>query len=137
MRKRLLVLLACLLVLGWFSVPVYAQMLRSGPSYSSVNATGAVTDTLVAVTTIIPGKCRILGVDVCPYDATSVTNYVYLYDLAATTSITSSNEFYSYESRVGESGGRTFPQPKDLQNGLCIRQGPETRVTVFYERVKP
>jgi hypothetical protein len=63
-------------------------------------------------------------------------NRVELYDAATTGAMSSSTAIMSFEAATGTSGSFMFPYPKDLTNGLAVKQGGETRVTIFYERYR-
>lgn len=137
MRKLGLVLLLCL-----FTVLLTGRgEAREIETYVSVNSTGVIADTAVSTSTIIPGKHRILAFRVNPNSDNCLDGTAKLYDLAATTSITSSNQFDSLEAITGtyqhSKHSGWYPMPKGLSNGLCIRQGGYTDVTVFYERNIP
>ena len=137
MRKYLVLTLAIVLAIFLF-VPI--GMASDTPSiehYSVSNGTGAAAITYVSVTTIIPGKHRLLGFTVCPITSGAGTAIAGVYDAAAAGSISSTNLF-------GEKGGantasytETFPGPMDITNGIAVYAGSGTSVTLYYERSRP
>jgi len=133
-------------VLGIAAIPAQASTMtrlseeRSILTYVKQNTTAARVDTAVATTTIIPGKHRIIGYEISPYNDSCVDGTVELYDSATTAAMSSSTIFYAAEAPTGtntiSSIGRDFAYPKDISNGLAIRQGGYTTVTIFYERYR-
>lgn len=135
MKKLFFVALLCLSAVLWLRTGEAADQIYT---YVSVNSTGVVADTAVSTSTIVPGKARILGFRVNPNSDSCLDGTAKLYDLAATASITSSNQFDSMEAITGTYQHSMFsewyPMGKPLANGLCVRQGGYTDVTIFYEK---
>lgn len=103
------------------------------------NITGARADNLVALTTIIPGKSRILGFRITPYGAGCVDPYVELHDSATTAGMTTSTLFDALEADTAplRSESSFYPKSKKISNGLCVRLGGYTAVTIFHEKFVP
>lgn len=109
-------------------------------TYFSQNTTVLRADTLVPVTTIIPGKHRILGFVITPQVAGCTDGTVELYDEDATADMSTANIWFAYEVQTGTNtiNGEMvlFPYPKAVSLGLCIRQGNRTNVTILYEKYR-
>ena len=105
--------------------------------YAVSNATGSDAISYVAVTTIIPGKHRLLGFLVSPITSASGSTLVGVYDAEVAGSITNAN-------LLGEKGGVNttsyelwFPRPIDVTNGVGVYLGAGSTVTLYYERSRP
>lgn len=131
MKKLLNLFLVLGLVLFILS-PVLASDTESIKTYPS-QATSVSTTTLATITTVVPGKSRILGYELSPSISGSGTMTMALYDVAAVGSVSSSTVFAEAACANTASVNRTFPAPISLANGLVIMQGDGTNVIVYYE----
>lgn len=130
--KVLLLCLFSILLIG------RAERAEAGHLLTAVvtNSTATRTDNLIALTTIIPGKHRVLGFKVTPYGAGCVDPYVELHDYATAAGISTSTIFDALEADTNPLRSETqiFPLPKDISLGVVVRLGGYTAVTVYYER---
>ena len=135
MKRFILSSLLCLFVALWAGAGEAYDL----KTYVSTNSTGILTDTAISTSTIIPGKCWILGFRVAPDSSSSSCKepVLSLYDAATTATMSSSTIFDKFETPTGNqltSDGDWYPGGKKLSNGLAIRQGGYTTVTIFYEQ---
>lgn len=138
MRKVLSILLIGLLLCSSSFAVEYMSTDKGKTllSYVSTNATGAYAATAISTSTIVPGTNRIIGYEIVHYNTgKSIEGFVGLYDDADTTQ--ADNTYLFAESEVigtYGSGMVIYPYPKELSYGLCIRQGANTTVTIYYDR---
>jgi len=108
-------------------------------SYVSDNATGGLYQvTYVSTATITAGTHCILGYTIMPLSANS-ENIVSLFD-GVSLDVYRFDESFIDESEapalsVGLNNTRWFPYPRTLLSGLTIRQGPKTRVIIYYTEI--
>lgn len=102
------------------------------------NSTGASVQTLVPVTTIVPADHGIIGWRVTPYDVTKNSEFVVgLCDAATVATALDTTIFDEAEKSLDTSmDAEWYPYPKRLTNGLVVRQGANTFVTIYYELLK-
>lgn len=136
MRKVSLILLLCFFSILLIGKGGEAYDLET---YAVTNSTAVRTKTQIAVTTIIPGKHRVLGFRLTPFGQNCVDPYVELHDAATTATQTTTSGgtmFDVIESDTSplrsESGW--YPVPKDLALGLSVNLGGYSAVVIFYER---
>ena len=135
MKKFLSLFLILGLVL-FMTSPILASDTPSGEIYTKVTTTtGAAT--LVPITTIIPGKSRILGWSVAPTVGSAGSVQASIHDVAAAASASSSNLFGELACANTTSIEQMYPYPKDISAGLVILQGAGSVVTIFYENTIP
>jgi hypothetical protein len=100
-------------------------------TYIKENTSGVYLTTNVPVTSIYPGFDRIQGYTVMPL-GTASENVVAIYD---SVSSTLSGEVLGEAECFPESwDGQWFPYPREISNGITIRQGPNTRVIIYFVR---
>jgi hypothetical protein len=105
-------------------------------TYISDNTTGTYKVTYADKTTIVPGTAHILGYSIMKLNGENSEILAALHDSEIT-------DVYLDESLLDESeadtstgvGGRWFPYPKSIKTQLCIRQGANTRVIVYYSTI--
>jgi hypothetical protein len=98
------------------------------------NSTTAALETNVGVTTIIPGKHKILGYTLSPFVSGSGTVWCTLYDKATVATAASTDIFGEDAVANTTSVARIFPYPKKLSTQLTVAQGPYSVVTIYYVR---
>ena len=134
--KRYLVL-AAILAVAFMASPAFAfyeSPNREVQTYICTNSsTTAYGATAIAVTTIVPEYCRILGYSIMPYDNTKGSEFVVgLYD--DTDAQTATAIFDEAElGATNDKAPRFLPYPKRLTNGLTVWQGMNTVVIIYYE----
>lgn len=122
--------LASTVMAGWFDTP---QNIRFS-TYVSDNATGTYQATFVSKTTIVPGTARILGYTILQLNGTKNSEFVAaLHDAEATDPYVDESLIDESEVNATANAGKWFPYPRSVRTQLCIRQGPNTRVIVYYE----
>ena len=127
-------LLACSTVhAGWFEGGDYQSRINF-KTYIADNSTGVYQATYASKTTIEPGKAHILGYSIVQLNGSKGSEFVAALHDAESTDV------YVDESLIDESevaattgDGKWFPYPKSIKTQLCIRQGPNTRVLVYYD----
>lgn len=136
MKKFLCLILALAFLIG-FPVFLNASDDPSLKSTTVVNTSGIGVVELVSISTVIPGKCRILGWQISPTVSGSGSKCASFHDVAAAASYSTTNQF-------GEIGGANtttettwLPYPKDISAGLVVYEGPGTVITIFYEQRIP
>ena len=104
-------------------------------TYVKTNTTGVDARALVPITTIIPAYHRILGYRIAPYDTSANSQYTLgLCDSATLAGAVDTTIFDEAEKSLSTSmDAEWYPYPKRLDNGLVIRQGGNTVVTIYYE----
>lgn len=133
MRKYLSFLLAITLAIFLF-VPIgMASDTPSVEHYSVTNNTASDAHTHIAVTTIYPGKDRILGFMVAPVTSGAGSAGAGLYDAITDGTLSSANLLGEVMGVNTATHEKTFPAPISLENGLTVWQGAYTTVTIYYE----
>lgn len=130
---------SCSLILALCFMPFLmanASDTPSGKIYTKVT-TSAGAATLVDITTIVPGKSRILGWSVAPTVGSAGSVQASIHDVAAAASASSTNLFGELACANTTSMEQIYPYPKDISAGLVILQGAGSVVTVFYENTIP
>ena len=132
MRKILALVLAfCFvssLAFGWGGGDPQSANATPWKSYTVTNTSGVYLLTNVAVT-IIPKKSSILGYKIMPVNSHS-ENVCTIYD----GGVTSSDEVIGEAECAPESwDGEWYPYPRTLEKQIYIHQGPNTKVTIFFE----
>lgn len=96
-----------------------------------INNTGGTYQTTVLSTVngIRPGYDKVLGWTVQGRSLNS-ENFVAVYDSA--TSILTGEILGESESLPETVDGRWFPTPRKVVNGVSVRQGPNTKVFIYY-----
>ena len=103
-------------------------------TYTSDNTTGAYKVTYVPKTTLIPGVMHIIGYSIMPISANS-ENVVALHDAESTDVYVDESLIDETECVANSFDGKWFPYPKAIKTQLCIRQGSQTRVMVYYSNI--
>jgi hypothetical protein len=143
MKKLFSIIAIALLITGAITI---SQSFAMGELevYVSANTSAlSPASTNVGVTTVIPGKHRIIGYDVFPYDTTTNAElYCGLYDATSTGGTYGHTTTYLFGeleavSSTDAYASKILPKPKQLSHGLSIRQGTNTVVVVYYERYIP
>ena len=125
------------------TISAQAQQLMT---YVSDNTTGAYTNTFVSTSRIYPQGTsgydsgdRILGFAV--YDialvagvAVNSENVAALHDASSSYALGALTIEAEIETVDDSFDGMWFPKPRKIYAGVCIRQGPCTRVIIYYER---
>jgi len=132
MKKLFIFMLA--IMVACFCIPIVnASDTESIEHYSVTETSGTASHTHIGVTTIYPGKDRILGFTVSPVTSGSGTCIGGLYDATTDAQMSSAN-------LLGEKGGVNttpvevvFIRPISLTNGLTVVNGAGTTVTIYYE----
>ena len=114
---------------GEFNVPSKVPVL----TYLSDNRTGIYLTTYVSTTTVDPSTCKILGFAVYPI-TTNGEFVATLFDATSSAMLTYANFFGELETSDESFAGMWYPYPKKVTNGLCIVQGGQTRVAVYYTK---
>ncbi len=133
MKKLFIFMLA--IMVAFFCVPVVnASDTPSIEHYSVVNTTATATHEHIGVTTIYPGKDRILGYTVGPITSGTGTVGCGLYDAITDATMTAANLMGERSGANTATYGETFIAPISLENGLTISLGPYTMVVIYYEK---
>jgi hypothetical protein len=141
--RKLFIVLTVLALLGFGTVAMANPQGGGGlgelKTYVSVNNTSTNAATLASTaalgTGVVPGKSQILGYRVNSITPTGIAGecVAALVDVAATTSLQADASIMSeIEDPNGIATSDIFPMPMNLANGLVIRQGAYTIVTVYY-----
>ena len=139
--KRFLLVLGLCFVFALNAQAGGRVSIDGGQIYTEVidNVTGYDQTTNVAVTTIEPGKHRLIGVSVMPltnheYNGSALTGnseaYVSLWDAISTTL----NPLLIGETEAAGIAAeeKVFVHPRIFSNGVTVRQGAITRVIIEY-----
>jgi hypothetical protein len=135
MKKLLSLFLVLGLALFIFS-PVLASDTSSMKVYTIVKTTGNGA-TLVPITTIVPGKSRILGWDMGPTVTSAGSTAASIHDVAAAASLSTSNQFGELVCANTTSIEKWYPRPIDVTAGIVVGQGTGTVVNIYYENTIP
>jgi hypothetical protein len=144
--KKLFVLFIALALLVGVSAPAFATAgvvssqggggIGTVKTYTTINHAAGYTASLVPITTIIPGKCEIVGWHINPtgsaYEGLASIRDAATVALAIDTTIINEAEGTStipYD--------QMFPKGIQVADGIVINQGPYTSVTVYYIQVRP
>ena len=132
MRKVLWMVVVAML----FCVPVFAVNLDGNEFWSYVieNTTGAYQNTLIPITSVVPGSDRILGYEHMPLPGQSAENVVAVFDTVNYTTFASAEVLGESECQDGSWDGMWFPYPRTISYGVTVRQGAGTRVIVYFVR---
>jgi len=111
-------------------------------TYVIDNKTASYLNTNVGVTTIYPKYDRILGfqvLSILPSDiegAYSISGeyVVALFDAISGDTLGNSNLYGEIECAANSFADIWFPYPKEIVLGVTVRQGPLTRVIIYYVR---
>ena len=104
----------------------------------TANSAGHSIQTLIAVTTIVPAYNRILGFRIAPYDVSKNSEFtIGLCDSATVAGAQDTTIFDEAEKSLSTSmDAEWYCYPKRLTNGLVVRQGANTVLTIFYEDMR-
>ena len=132
MKKLFILMLA--IMIACFCIPIVnASDTPSIKHYAVINATGSATYEHIGVTTIYPGKDRILGYTVAPITSGSGTVAGGLYDATTSAQMTAANLLGERGSVNTATTSETFAGPISLTNGLTVSIGAQAVVTIYYE----
>jgi len=102
-------------------------------TYQTINTTSTSQVTCVPTTSIYPKRDKILGFDIVEnFNGTHSERWVAVYD--DTTKELSGENLGEGEALEGSWWGKTFPYPRDVENGITVMQGANTIVTIYFER---
>lgn len=132
MKKVLVIISVCLLLASHvFAVEI------DGPQFVSIeitNTTDAVLQSLVPVTTIYPGRDKIMGYSIMQTEDTINTeNYLGIYD-SAVTNLTGLEVIDEAETSGAYSANVWFPYGREISKGITVRQGANIIVTLHIVR---
>ena len=128
--------LVILLMMVMFTFVAIAE--EDGPAWVCTyvnNSSGIYATTQVSDTNIYLGKDRIIGFSIVPCDPTKHSELLAaLYD--TTSTVPGPSAEIIAESEAGTQAGSTvwFPYPRAVDNGLLVRQGPNTTVIIYFVR---
>lgn len=132
MKKVLVIIAVCLL---WVSHAFAVEI--DGPQFVSIeitNNTNDVLQSLVPVTTIYPGRDKIMGYSIMQTEYTANTeNYLGIYD-SAVTNLTDLEVIDEAETSGAYSANVWFPYEREISKGITVRQGANTIVTIHFVR---
>jgi hypothetical protein len=132
MKKLFIFMLA--IMVACFCIPIVnASDTQSIEHYSVTNATATLAHTHIGVTTIYPGKDRILGFTVCPITSGTGTVGVGLYDATTDAQMSAANLLGEVMGVNTATHEKTFAAPVPLANGLTVDVGPYSTVVIYYE----
>lgn len=134
MRKFLSILTMIALLVTFFTLPAMAEEDLTGYVYTIANETGSPITTLIPITLIIPGQCRILRYTVSRNAATA-GDFASLHDASSITAATNKACEGELESTTGETVSHRYLRPLTISNGCVINQGAYTTVVVEWERI--
>ena len=147
MKKLIIVLMALTLLVGVSFEALAADVTASAGgvglgtlrTYTTINTSATYEITNIPITTIIPGRCRLVG-----YSANIISlaseGVFSIRDAASTTtgSLTDSYIIAENEASSTTPVNQMWPAGLDIQRGITIHQGAKTSVTVYYiEYVAP
>lgn len=106
-------------------------------TYTCINS-GAInyTSQNIPVTTIIPGKCEVVGWS-CNVISTASEGKFDLRDAASSTTATDSYIIAENEATNTIPVNKILPEGLEISRGVTVNQGPQTSVTVYYKQVRP
>lgn len=138
--KKFLSILIVLALLVAFVLPARLAMAEvdlTADVYTIANETASTTSTLIPITIIIPGKCRISRYIVSNNYTSVNTSFASLHDASSTAAAT--NKACEGELKLAASSTvqRKYLRPLKISNGCVITQGAYTTVTVEWDRVTP
>jgi len=149
MNKLFRIIAIALLVIG-LAMPVYAgtvTALYQGANGAGtkvvvlVNSSSTAAKTACSTSYVIPGKCVLLGYSVTMAGSAGGTTspepelYIGLSD--STTGDADSYIIAESERAKATPFDNLFVKPLEFDNGIQVRQGPYTCVTLYYEQVRP
>lgn len=104
-------------------------------TYVADNSSGTVYSvTYASKSVIVPGKSHILGYKIIALDGSKSSEFVAaLHDSEVTDIYLDESMIDESETNITNNTGVWFPYPKSIKTQLCIRQGPNTRVIVYYD----
>lgn len=108
-------------------------------TYTTINSdTGGYDVTNISTSTIIPGKCELVGYSVVTLATANVEGLFDLVDASSSTT-GSIDSYIIHEGEVVYNlpAKEIFPEGIEITRGLTVRQGPKTAVTVYYKQVRP
>jgi len=137
MKKAFSLILVLGLVMFLFS-PVLASDEQSLKTYTIVDTgTSGSTSTLIALTTIIPGKCRILGYEIGPTVSAAGVIGMSIHDAATVGTASTTNQFGELVGANTASYNVWYPRPRAVSLGIVVKQGYGSTVTIYYEQDIP
>lgn len=147
MRKYLSILIALLAVLGICGL-LQAEdkniltYVVTNPTTTATKAYVYNINNTVEATGIVPGKHRILGVQVMPYSGAPTAQCALLDNASATNATVSYTQAgglfgEAVAEGAGLEGSLMFPYPKSLTNGLTVSLSNQSTAVIFYERSSP
>ena len=105
-------------------------------TYTTINTGGAYTSQNISTSTIIPGKCEIVGWS-CNVLSTAYEGKFDLRDASSTTTATDSYIIAENEATNTIPVNKILPEGLEIERGVTVNQGPQTSVTVYYKQVRP
>lgn len=136
MKKLLSLFLVLGLALFMFS-PILASDTPSMKTYFVAGSATAPTSNLIALTTIVPGKSRILGWDIGPRTSGSGTVAGSIHDVATAAASSSSNQFGELAGANTTSQEKWYASPLDVTLGIVVNLATGANATVYYENTIP
>lgn len=133
-------LLSLFLVLGLALLMVSPVLASDTPSmkiYFIAGSASAGTANLVPLTTIVPGKSRILGWDIGPITSGSGTVAGSIHDVATAAAASSSNQFGELAGANTTSQSKTYAYPRDVSLGVVVLLPTGANATIYYENTIP
>lgn len=107
-------------------------------TYTIINPdAGTYNTTLIPVTTIIPGKCEIVGWHINATNVSGVEGVASLRDSATAATAVDTRIINEAEASNTLPYDQFFPQGIEVARGVVVNQGPMTSVTVYYVQVRP
>lgn len=128
--KRVLVIICLLLLALGCNVSAEIQFL----SVEITNTGDTVLQSLIPITTIYPGRDKILGYTVMSAgDGTNTESYIGIYD-SAISNLNDLEVIDEAESSDVTSINVWFPHSREISNGIVVRQGANTIARIIFER---
>jgi hypothetical protein len=135
--KRLLslIIIAALCFAGYLTANASDE--QSLLTYTISKSSGAGGSTLIPITTIIPGKSRILGWDVGPAVTGSGVVAASIHDAANTTIANTTTQFGELSCSNSTVAEKWYAYPRGVSSGIVVNQANGTVATVYYENRLP
>lgn len=145
MRKLLVLLIALTFLVGATTL-AYGAASATGvgggnslgkiKTYTSINTGGAYTSENISTSTIIPGKCEVVGWS-CNIYTTDYEGKFDIRDAASTTTASDSYIIAENEATNTIPVLNMLPEGIEVARGITVNQGPQTVVTIYYRQVRP
>lgn len=133
-------LFSLILVTALCLIPFLTGDASDTPSMKTYFIAGSDTgssNNLIPVTTIVPGKSRILGWDIGPITSGSGTVAGSIHDVATAAAASSSNQFGELAGANTTSQAKWYNYPRDISLGIVVKLPTGCNATVYYENTIP